>query len=92
MEKIDHEKFARAVLWHLSAIETGVKMLHNNAVRDAGQDAGASDREILDETVKNLKLIRKTAEHVYQASLKRAGIPPSPDFPPPFSANGHGGI
>ena len=69
-----------------------MKMLHNNAVRDAGEAAGASAKEVLAETARNLKLIRTTAESLYLDELKRVGIQPARDYPPPFSENGHADI
>lgn len=81
--KPDPEQYARVVLWHLCTIQAGLQLLQSDAIRLSGEEAGADVAEILAETSKHGKSLRKRAEPLYQDALRQANIAPSPTFPYP---------
>ena len=88
MEKEDHDKFARVVLWHLSNLEAAVMQLQARVI---GMTDGPDPAKILEATRDSGRQVRKISETIYQNALKKSGVPSSSEYPPPFSGNGSTG-
>lgn len=80
---VDPEQYARVVLWHLCTIQAALDLIHADAIQQSGLAAGASSAEILDETSKRGRQIRRRAEPLYHHALELANLSKSPDFPFP---------
>ena len=79
--KANAEQYARTVLWHLCTIQASLQTMQSDAIYRSGQQADASDVEILKETAKRGEQIRKLAEPLYRDALEQANLKQSPTFP-----------
>jgi hypothetical protein len=80
-DKPDAQQYATVVLWHLCTIQASLQLLQADTIRQSGEQAGADAVDILRETSKHGKQLRKHAESLYQDALQQANIKPSPTFP-----------